>query len=157
KLSRFARFCSSRGLTPEEVNDEVLTAFGEMLLCSAVGRPKQVHRDACLTWNRMVDRIRGWPAVRLTVPHNARTYALPLEAFPQSFGTDLKAYLDHQRGNDLFGNAPDPASEVTLRCHRTWLLEIASALVLSGRDASSIGSLADLVAVDEAKAALNFF
>ena len=82
---------------------------------------------------------------------------MPLEAFPQSFGTDLKAYLNHQRGDDLFGNAPDPASEVTLRCHRTWLLEIASALVLSGRDASSIGSLADLVAVDEAKAALKFF
>src|SRR5262249_24811634 len=110
KLSKFARFCSLRGVTPEEVNDEVLTAFGEMLLRSAVERPKQVHRDAALTWNRMLDRIKGWPAVRLTVPNNKRTYALPLEDFPQAFATDLQAYLDHQMGTDLFGNAPDPAS-----------------------------------------------
>ena len=157
KLSRFARFCSVRGLTPEEVNDEVLTAFGKMLLRSAVERPKQVHRDAALTWNRMLEQIQGWPAVRLIVPNNARTYALPLEDFPQSFATDLQAYLDRQTGKDLFGSAPDPASPVTLRSHRTWLLELASALVLSGRDVSSIKSLADLVAVDAAKDALKFF
>jgi integrase len=157
KLSKFARFCSLRGSTPEQVTDAVLIAFGEMLVRSSVERPKQICRDAALTWNRMLDRIKGWPAVRLTVPNNKRTYALPLEDFPQSFATDLQAYLDHQRGTDLFGNAPDPGSPVTLRCHRTWLLEIASALVLSGRDVSSISSLADLVAVDAAKLALRFF
>lgn len=157
KLNRFARFCSLRGLIPQEVTDEVLSAFGETLLRSAVERPKQVHRDAALTWNRMLDRIKGWPAVRLTVPSNKRTYALPLDAFPKSFANDLKAYLDHQMGTDLFGNVADLASEVTLRCHRTWLLEIASALVLSGRKISSIRSLKGLVTVDAAKAALMFF
>lgn len=157
KLSKFARFCSLRGLTPEQVDDAALFAFGEMLSHSSGERPKQVHRDAALTWNRMLDRIKGWPGVRLTVPDNKRTYALPLEAFPQSFTIDLQAYLDRQRGKDLFGNAPDPASPVTLRCHHTWLLEIASALVLSGRDISSIRSLGDLVAVDAAKLALRFF
>jgi integrase len=157
KLSRFAQFCSLRGLTPEEVNDEALAAFGEMLLRSAVERPKQVHRDAALTWNRMLDRIKGWPAVRFTVPNNKRTYALPLEAFPQSFATDLQAYLDRQTGKDLFGNAPSPASPVTLRCQRIWLLELASALVLSGHDILSIRLLADLVTVDAAKSALVFF
>jgi integrase len=157
KLSKLARFCSLSAVTPEKVTDVVLAAFGEMLAHSAVERPKQVHRDACLTWNRMLDRINGWPAVRLTVMNNARNYAMPLEAFPQSFATDLQAYLDRQRGTDLFGNAPDPASPITLRCHRTWLLEIASALVLSGRDISSISSLKELVAVDAAKDALKFF
>lgn len=157
KLSKLARFCSLRGLTPENVNDAVLTTFRETLLRSSVERPKQVQRDACLTWNWMVERIKGWPAVQLAVPNNTRTYAMPLEAFPQSFGIDLEAYLDQQTGKDLFGNTPDPASEVTLRCHRTWLLEIASALVLTGRDISSIRSLADLVAVDAAKDALKFF
>jgi hypothetical protein len=93
KLSKLARFCSLRALSPKQVNDAVLTAFGEMLLHSAVERPKQVHRDACLTWNRIGDRIKGWPAVRLTVPNNARSYAMPLEAFPRTFGTDLQAYL----------------------------------------------------------------
>jgi hypothetical protein len=144
-------------LTPEQVNDAVLANFGETLMRSSVERPKQVHRDACLTWNRMIDQINGWPAVRLTVPNNARRYAMPLEAFPQSFSTDLHAYLDRQAGKELFGDVPAPASDVTLRCHRIWLLELASALVLSGSDASSLTSLADLVAVDAAKLALMFF
>jgi hypothetical protein len=157
KLSKLASFCSSRALTPDQVTDAVLSEFGEMLLRSAVERPKQVHRDACLTWNRMVDQIKGWPAVRLTIPNNARTYAMPLEAFPQSFGTDLQDYLERQTGKDLFGNVPAPASKVTLRSHRTWLLELASALVISGRKISSIRSLKVLVAVDSAKTALNFF
>ena len=105
----------------------------------------------------MGDRINGWPAVRLTVPNNVRTYAMPLEAFPRTFGTDLQAYLSRQAGKDLFDETPAPASNVTIRCHRTWLLEIASALVLSGRDVSSMRSLADLVAIDAAKLALTFF
>jgi integrase len=157
KLTRFARFCGQRGLIPQHVNDTVVVVFGEMLVGSCVERPRQVHRDTALTWNKMLDRIKGWPAVRLAVPSNKRTYALPLDAFPKSFAADLKAYLDHQTGKDLFGNAPDPASPVTLRCHRTWLVEIASALVLSGRKISSIRSLKGLVTVDAAKVALKFF
>jgi integrase len=157
KLSKLARFCSLRALPPEGVTDEVLTAFGEMLTRSTVERPKQIHRDACLTWNRMIDTTNGWPARRLTVPNNARSYAMPLEAFPRSFGTDLQAYLHRRAGKYLFGDAPAPASDVTLRCQRIWLLELASALVHSGRDVLSIRSLADLVAVDAAELALTFF
>ena len=157
KLSKLARFCSLRALTTEQVTDAVLTAFGEMLVRSAVERPKQVHRDACLTWNRMIDRVDGWQAVRLTVPNNARTYAMPLEAFTPSFGADLLAYLDRRAGKDLFGDTPAPASSVTLRCQRIWLLELASALVLSGCNVSSIRSLADLVTVDAVTLVLKFF
>lgn len=157
KLSKLARFCSLRAQTPEQVNDTLLTAFGEMLVRSTVERPKQVYRDACMTWNRLVDQINGWPATRLTVPTNTRTYAMRLEAFPRSFGSDLQAYLDRLAGTDLFADIPAPASDVTLRHQRTRLRELASALVLSGRDVSSIRSLADLVAVDAAKLALNFF
>jgi hypothetical protein len=166
KLSKLARFCSLRPLSPEQVDDAVLTAFGDMLVHSAVERPKQVHRAACIAWNRMIDRVDwnrmidrvdGWPAIRLTVPNNARTYAMALEAFTPSFVTDLQAYLDRRAGKNLFGDTPAPASDATLRCQRVWLLEIALALVLSGDDVSSIRSLADLVTVDSAKRALTFF
>jgi hypothetical protein len=157
KLSKLARFCSLRALTPEQVNDAVLIAFGEMLEHSTVERPKQVYREASKTWNRMVDRVNGWPTVRLTVPNNSRTYALPLEPFAPSFATDLQAYLDRRAGKDLFGDTPAPASGVTLRCQRIWLLELASALVRSGYHISSIKSLADLVTVEAAKPALIFF
>jgi integrase len=157
KLSKLARFCTLRALTPEEVTDAVLTAFGEMLVRSAVEQPRKVHRNACLTWNKMVGQVIGWPTVRLTVLHNSRTYALPLKAFAQTFVADFEAYLQRKAGKDLFGDAPAPISGVTLRCQRIWMLELASALVLSGCDISSIRSLADLVTVDAAKLALTFF
>ncbi len=149
KLSKLARFCSLRALTPEQVDDAVLTAFGEMLVRSAVERPKQVHRDACLTWNRMVDQINGWPAMRLTVPNNARTYAMPLEAFPRSFGSDLQAYLDRQAGKDLFGDDPciRPATlrfaVIARGCwssHRRWYCRAATSR-RSGRSRTSSPSM----------------
>jgi integrase len=46
---------------------------------------------------------------------------------------------------------------VTIRNQRVWLIEIATALALSGRDLGSIRSLADLVGIEAVKTALMFF
>ncbi len=148
KLSQLARICSLRALTPEQVNDTVLTAFGEMLVRSTVERPKQVYRDACMTWNRMVDRINGWPATRLTVPYQRSHYAMRLEAFPRSFGSDLQAYLDRLAGKDLFADIPhQPAtSRFAINAsgcwssHRRWCCRAATSRRL-GRSRTSSPSM----------------
>ena len=71
RLSRLARYCSGRGLPPVAVDDAVMAGFGQALLQgSLVGRPKQVHRSACLAWNECIDRVPGWPQQTLTVPNN---------------------------------------------------------------------------------------
>jgi len=159
RLSKLARYCSLRSITPSGITEAVVDAFGMMLLReSIVDRPKQVHRDACLTWNRLVDRINGWPAIHLRVPNNRRAYALPLLTFAPSFAADVEAYLDHLAGHDLFSEtARAPASPVTIRNRRVQLSQLATALVRSGRQPASIRSLADLVDVSAAKQAINFF
>jgi integrase len=130
----------------------------DLLHHGLVERPKQVHREACLAWNRSAQVVPGWPPTRLIVPQNRRDYALPVSAYPASFGTDLEAYLAHLAGADLFAEtARHPASPTTLKNTRLRLLELAAALVHSGRHPEEIRSLANLISVDAARQALEFF
>ena len=158
RLSRLASNCAARNTTPAQVDDRVVDAFGaELLQNSLIDRPKQVHRDACLAWNRSADSIPDWPAIRLTVPNHSRTYALPLNAYPESFAADLEAWLKHLSGDDLFAEtARHSCSPATLRTNRLLVLQFAAALVQTGRNPASITSLADLVAIIAAKAGLGF-
>jgi len=159
RLSRLARYCSGRGLGPVAVDDAVMAGFGQALLQgSLMGRPKQVHRSACVAWNECVDRVTGWPQQMLTVPNHRLDFSLAWSLFPGSFQADVDAYLDHLAGNDLLADtASHPASPVTLKFRRIQLRQIASALVHSGWKPDTICSLADLVAVDAAKRILSFF
>lgn len=158
-LSRVARYCAGQGIAPEQVDDAIIASFGRTLLSrSLVDRPKQVHRDACRAWNLAVDTVDGWPPRKLTVPNNRRTYALPWSSFPASFLADVETYLTHLAGQDLSSEtASRPASPLTIRNRRVQILELASALVHCGRNATTVRSLADLVELEAAKAALNFF
>ena len=150
--------CSSNDIPPDQVDDAVVDRFASLLLKSSlIERPKQVHRNVCLTWNRAADAVPGWPAGRLAVPDNRRHHALPLSAYPATFGADLEGWLNHRAGTDLFsetiGAATRPAQD-TLQGDRRLLLQLAAALVRSGREPASITCLADLVAIDAAQSAL---
>ena len=156
RLSRFAGYCSSNDIPPDQVDDAVVDRFASLLLKSSlIERPKQVHRNVCLTWNRAADAVPGWPAGRLAVPDNRRHHALPLSAYPATFGADLEGWLNHRAGTDLFSETGrNPASPSTLQGDRRLLLQLAAALVRSGREPASITCLADLVAIDAAQSAL---
>ena len=158
RLSRLASHCSANGIAPEQLDDAISDAFGATLLQhSLIERPKQVHREACLAWNRAAATMAGWPPGQLRVPQNRRDYALPATAYPASFATDLQGFLHHLAGTDLFAEtARHPASPVTLRDNRQQILQLAAALVHSGRDPASIGRLADLIEIDAAQLALQF-
>jgi integrase len=158
RLSRFFTFASANGVEPDQVDDQVVSTFAESLKRnSLLERQTQIIRDLCITWNRCAGRIAGWPAVQLTVPNRRRDYALPITAYPASFGEGLEAYLAHLASDDLFSKTGrGPASPVTLRDLRFRILEMAAALVHSGRAPDTIGSLADLVAPAAVKTALQF-
>jgi integrase len=157
RLSRLASYCSEHAISPDQLDDAVSAAFGVALVQSLIERPKQVHREACLAWNRAVASVPGWPSIPLSVPQNRRTYALPVTAYPASFAADLQAYLDHRAGQDLFAEtARQPASPSTLKDIRLQLLQLAAALVHAGRDPGTITTLADLVTREAAQTALTF-
>jgi integrase len=157
RLSRFFTFASARGVEPDQVDDRTVADFEESLKRdSLLERQTQIVRELCLEWNRCAGSVEGWPAARLTIPTRRRDYALPASVYPASFGADVEAYLDHLARGDLFGGT-GPASPITLRDLRLRLLQMATALVLSGHAPETIRSLADLVEREAVKKALNFF
>ena len=106
-----------------------------------------MQRDVCRVWNRMVDRIAAWPQTRLTLPRSDRFWALPWEAFPATLRSDTERWLAQGAAEDVFDvHAPrEPLRPATINTRRHQIRQFASALVLSGRDQASLGSLADLV------------
>jgi hypothetical protein len=158
-LSRFARWCTQRGIPPEDVDDDVMANFAQALLShSLVGRPKQIHRNSCLAWNKASDTVEGWPRRKLTAPNHRRNYALSWSTFPASFRNDVDAFLRHLSGEDLLAETTrNPASPETLKSRRKQILAIASAVVQAEWDPRTLCSLADLVNPDAARTALNVF
>jgi integrase len=159
RLSRLARECSLKLISPENVTDAVIEAFRDTLTKrTTVRRPRQALRETCLAWNRAVEQVPGWPQRRLSVPNHRRDYAMPLSAFPASLATEVAAFLDHCAGSDLFSDtARFPLSPATIRHYRSEITQLLTALVFSGREPQSISSLSDLVDVAAVKEALNFF
>ena len=155
RLSRFAGYCSGDDIPPDQVDDAVVDRFASLLLKSSlIERPKQVHRNVSDMEPRRGRRAR-LAGVCLAVPDNRRHHALPLSAYPATFGADLEGWLNHRAGTDLFSETGrNPASPSTLQGDRRLLLQLAAALVRSGREPASITCLADLVAIDAAQSAL---
>jgi integrase len=158
KLSRFFTWCSAADIEPASVDPSLVERFAASLASnSLVERPKQLHRDFVLAWNRCVDGIPAWPQLKLPVPNSRRDYALPLSAYPASFAHDVEDYMAWLSGASPFDeDAPMPMAPSTLRDTRMRISQLAAALVHSGRDPATIISLRDLVAVENAKAALSF-
>ncbi len=75
---------------------------------------------------------------------------LPLVTFPESFQTDLEAYLAQRADPDPFDPEapPKPAKTSTIKLLREQLRLAANALVECGRDPATITDLCDLVEVE---------
>jgi len=160
----FARFCSLRQVEPGTVTIETLEAFEVQLTTrSLVSRPRKQVGSLREFWNRSCKRVQGWPATRLERPQHRHDYVLPLEAFPESFRTDLAAFGDQLAAttlDDPYTDGPEPAddelSELGVTCHKpvrapTAALRksharwAASALVATGIPVAEVTSLTDLV------------
>ena len=151
-------FCTARNVGPDGVTDEIMHAFGEALRAThSIARPKQVIRETVKTWNKASGTIASLAEDPSGCPQQSADDALPLAAYPSRFGVDLEAYLEHIAGRDLLkSDIVRPAAPATLKTRRLQILQLAAALVASGRDVSGIASLADLVDVEAAKLALNW-
>lgn len=156
KLSRFFSFASAKGIDPNHVDDRTVSEFAESLEHSSLlERRIRIVRDSCRIWNKCAQTAAGWPNAQLAVPDRRRVYALPPTAYPRSFGEDVAAYLGRLERGDLFAGLR-PARPTTLRDLRLRLLQMAAALVYSGRAPDTIGSLADLVSPEALKTILTF-
>lgn len=158
RLSRFIRFCSNQGISPEAVDDATFNRFRDTLDATDLkNSPRQVARSACQFWNKAADTIPGWPQHHVTVPNYTRFYAVSWSRFPTSLTAEIDAWLARLAGTDPLDELPfRPLRESSIATRRKQLHEYASALVHAGHPPDSLRSMADLVEVDRVKDALRF-
>jgi hypothetical protein len=65
-LGRLFRYCSTQGVTPEQVTDRTIQEFQESLVREGVtARPEVAAQSAVRIWNRLTAQVDGWPMQRL--------------------------------------------------------------------------------------------
>jgi integrase len=156
RLSRFMSWCTAEEIGPADVSQGDVDRFVVALAKeSLVERPRAVHRDLALAWDRCRAAIVSWPDIEIAVPNHSRAYALAESDFSDAFVQDVEAYLHHLAVVDPFEETPRQAmAPTTLRDTKLRIYQLASALAQSGRDPKTITGLCDLVAPEAAKAAL---
>ena len=137
---------------------EHLIAFGSDLKNRSLKEnPDYLYNSICRIWNDVAAKVSGWPQVTAPVASDPRKYALPWETFPPSFKADADAFLSNSGNPDVFSKHYAPAVRASTNdCRRKHILELASALVLSGLQPAEIATLADLVRSENVKVALEW-
>jgi integrase len=157
-LRGFARFCSARGIQPMAVTNEALAEYvaldrANRLSASAAQRGGIV----ALAWNKAVRAaLPGFPPKILKAPSRREPYTLLLDVYPESFRSDLAAYVSRLGGTDATGkprgryiraaDAPRrPLSPRSVEARRFAIRQAAGILVSSGVPIEDLRSLRDLV------------
>ena len=155
-LCRLARFCTERGIAPEQVCDDTLDAFlVAMTDSSLVKRPRIVHQMAIRIWNRRAGTLPGWPTQELQRPSYSRTYALSWSRFPESLKLEIDAYLLRLGGGDILDDLDfRPLRPASVRTRRFQIRAYLAALVIGGVDPDDLTSLGDALEIDRVRRGL---
>ena len=159
-LSRFMRWCSSVGVEPAGLSNEVVAHFlKDLEVESFIGNPRNLVQRCCRLWNTVAATQNAGALPQLTVPQFHECYVVSVESLPETFQADLAGFCDHLAGADpLAENGPPrPLRPISVFRRRFQVLQLASALIKRGRRAETIRTLADLVAPDALREALLFF
>jgi integrase len=156
RLSRLFHFCSLENIEPEAV-DQAFAAFRQYLDAALLKNPAIVYRACLSAWNTARDTVPGWPDFTVAIPERRDRWTLHWEVFPSSLRADTQRWLDRLAGRDLLAELLfRPVRPATLRSREYQIRQFASALLLHGREPSTLTSLADLVGIDSFKDALRF-
>jgi hypothetical protein len=157
-LSRFARYCTVRGIEPCAVTAATFEAFRAHLDDTLLKNPDKVFAAMVRGWRAAQTAVESWPRLEIAIPDRRRNlWTLPWSSFPPSLKEDCDAWCERLRGHDPLEEAPyRPVRESTIKS-RKWLIRgFATALARSGRDPATFASLADLVELEAFKKGLRY-
>lgn len=132
-LSRLARYCSQRGLNPNDVDDALLADFHVYLNTRVLSAdPTSICRQTRYKFNAIV-RDNGLPIAQLTTRGDAR-HNLPLVKYPPSFRADLEQLIIKRGSPNLYDEdaAARPHSAITLRNITARVRQVLDAAVGGG-------------------------
>lgn len=159
-LTPLARFLGPRGILPSNVTVADLEAYHDVLVSDRLrSDPEGTWNSIIWSWNACVREFEAWPRVEIERVSRKESYILPWDAFDSAFQVDCEAYLDRLANVDLSADEGPlrAARPATIETRRYQLRVLGSALALSGREASTIRSIADLVTPEGHEKILRFF
>lgn len=158
-LIAFARWADRHGVEPSGVREVTFELFGAWLRVNHLRRRiDELVRNAMRAWDSLAARMPGLTAVGVSAAR--RGYTLPLEAYPETFQRDVRAFADRIGGQNLatvfaidanpFAAAGrvrprKPARPATVQARLFQIRQAAAALVLNGMRPEEIVSLRTLV------------
>ena len=158
-LARFSKYCSALGIEPQAVDQAVYDIFYSELEEHGLMRcPRESHQAAGHAWNKARIAVIGWPQAELAIQDFRVNRSMDWSGFPESFVVDVDAYLTPMSSDtfDLRRDTPTLRA-ATIAGKRLMIRQFSTALVESGKPASSIRTLADLVDIEAAHAGLTVF
>jgi len=161
EFSRFFRYCSKKGITPPQVNDQVMTDYLEALEAETfVKTPKVRQQSICRLWNKCAGlyESQGWPQIKLTVPfYETRRYALDDGQLPPVLLRELNAYLTSLSGTDPFNMEVKAFRPRSIKAIGGHFRRYISALHYQGVDLASISSLEAIVTKEMFQQGMRWF
>ncbi len=158
-LARLANYCSANGLSPSDVDDQVITLFRDHLSEASLAKdPDKTWKRTTQTWNSCVKRA-GLNLHALSPAKSNRYRTIELGQYPVSFQADLEAWIERLSNVDPWSGAgpAKPLRPISIRNVRATIRQFASAVVAGGRPIEEITSLATLVELGSYKDGLRFF
>jgi integrase len=157
-LAAFANWCAGQGISPSEVDDEVVSQFLTWLETKTLQpRPRDLVRGVPKIWNEATTKIDFWPTTKLsTLSFKAAPKHRKWSELNPHFQQEADAYLARRANPDLFDEeAPKrPLAATTIRQQREHLRLAASILAQAG---DVVASLADLVRPESFKKILRHY
>ena len=158
-LSKFARYCTMRGLAAEQIDDKTSSLYlAHLEQGSFVDKPRLKHQALCRAWNRLVSKSGSNCIKVLALPSYADRYGIVPARFPKSLQDEIAAYRTYLICADpLADKAPaKPLRPVSADLRVKQLYSAASALVHAGVPIAEVDQLAVLVDVENMKKILKF-
>jgi integrase len=146
-LSRFARWCTSRGIEPEDITQDIFPVFFRDLDARLlVKNPAITHRVTCRTWNRVATSAPDRFTACAPMPDNRRTYILPWPTFPASLKADFDAYiLEKSETGPLRVGKSAPLRPSSIQTRTYQFRQFIAVLVRLGHSPQDLKTLADIL------------
>ena len=122
RLSRFLRYLSANGISPEAIDDALVEAFFRYWEKTGLRRPdRQSWRKLVRAWNDCSETIPGWPPRKLSqAPIRSIARGPKWDAFPARLRNEIDACLASRSSRKLsvrepFARAWAPGTHRTMR------------------------------------------
>jgi hypothetical protein len=155
RLSRFGRWCSNKGITPDKVTPETFQEYENALRRGTPFKnPREQMHVARRAWNKAAGYVPGWPQVYVPSPEDTRCYALSWSQLPESLQLEVTGYLKGRSAPALLDDDHRAIKPRTVQQHIELLRRFTSLLVKDGIDPQQLTNLATLLDPAMAKVVL---